>query len=125
MQNNNKLTLNIYRVVDGGTPEIVHSQVVVNEIEYEFPLSDGGFSRPFRYSVPIAFTDFIATTGVPIEYTLGYTFEASSPSDPYTGQMLDYYTASVESDTEGLNEPEPVFIQERMDTAIAPFYPTP
>lgn len=129
MYKNLKLTLNIYRIVDGGSPELVHAQVVVNELEYEYPLSGGdygGYSTQIKYSEPIAFTDFIATTGVPIEYQLGYTFEASSPSDPYSGQYLDYYTANIETaNLEATQEPGPVFIQERMDTAIAPVYPAP
>ena len=127
MYKNLKLTLNIYRIVDGGAEEIVFSQRIATEEGSKYPLPNGYEGTISNYSVPIAFTDLISTTGVPIEYVVGYTYEASSPSDPGTGQDLDFCVAAVEvnSNNPQTFEPRPTLIQERMDTPIAPVYPAP
>ena len=120
-----KLTLNISRIVNGGTEEVVFSQVVARENEDYFPVLTGSASNNSIYTVPISFRDLTAPTGVPIEYKLGYTFSASSPQNPGGGKVLQYYVASqlVWNFTDASNvEPMPVLIQERMDTAIEPTF---
>jgi hypothetical protein len=119
-----KLTLNISRIVNGGTEEVVFSQVVARESEGYSPVLIGSASNNSIYTVPISFRDLTAPTGVPIEYKLGYTFVAYSPSNPGGGKVLQYYIASqlVNNYLDGSFEPMPLLIQERIDTAIAPTF---
>jgi hypothetical protein len=122
---NIRTTLYITRIVNGGPEEIVYSQTFLTEQNFVYPIASGNVNATKRYQVPISFTDFIATTGVPIDYRIGYYHEVYAPYDPGTGEVLDYYLASlVSSNTlEANSEPAPVFIQEKMSAPIAPVYP--
>jgi hypothetical protein len=124
MLSNLKLTLNISRIVNGGTEEVVFSQVVARESEGYSPVLIGSWSNNSIYTVPISFRDLTAPTGVPIEYKLGYTFDASSPQNPGGGKVLQYYVGSqvVNNYPPAGFEPMPLLIQERIDTAIAPTF---
>jgi len=124
MQTNLKATLKISRIVDGGPEELVFSQVVARENEINLSMTPFGTeSKNDKYTVPISFRDLTAPTGVPIEYKLGYTYEAFAP-DGEEDQILQYYFAITEiTNREGGSfEPMPVLIQERMDTAIEPTF---